>query len=178
MLSDNIDQVEFWNIQLNFKEKSENQSGSLNDFSSLQCNLVARDFNFDKIFSVPKEVFQKILRFTSSTWIFQSRLPFSFQKLKLNEATEHFETQNVSLTVPFKSDNPIVRVPKKFELSGSLGKFARLGYLGTSGAGSCEVNVTTCSDGEPVRSLALTENILYLKGGRDDIKLCIHILRG
>lgn len=95
--------------------------------------------------------------------------------MKLNEATEHFETQNVSLTVPFKSDNPIVRVPKKFELSGSLGKFARLGYLGTSGAGSCEVNVTTCSDGEPVRSLALTENILYLKGGRDDIKLCIHM---
>ena len=54
-----MDQVEFWNILLNFKEKSENQSGSLNDFSSLQCNLVARDFNFDKIFSVPKEVFIK-----------------------------------------------------------------------------------------------------------------------
>lgn len=118
----------------------------------------------------PKRYFKKILRFTSNIWIFQNRLPFSFQKLKLNEATDHLETQNVSLTVPFKSDNPIVRVPKKFELSGSLGKFARLGYLGTSGASSSEVNVTTCSGGVPVRSLALTENILYLKGGRDDIK--------
>ena len=96
--------------------------------------------------------------------------------MKLNEATEHFETPNVSLTVPFKSDNPIVRVPKKFELSGSLRKFARLGYLGTSGASSSEVNVTTCSGGERVKSLALTGNILYLRGGwDDDIKILLFI---
>ena len=156
-----MDQVEFWNILLNFKEKSENQSGSLNDFSSLQCNLVARDLNFYKIFSVLKEVFfKKNPTFHFNKWIFQSRLPFSFQHLKLNEATEHFERQNVSLTVPFKSDNPIVRVPKKFELSGSLRKFARLGYLGTSGASSSEANVATCLGGERVKSLARTGNIL------------------
>ena len=106
-----------------------------------------------------------MLVFTSNILNFQSLLPFRFHNSKLNEATEHFETQNVSLTVvPFKSDKPIVRLPKKFQLSGSWRKFARLGYLGTSRVSSSEANVTTCSRGESVRSLALAENILYLKG--------------
>ena len=90
----------------------------------------------------------------------------------MNEATERFETQNVSLTVKSRSDKPIVRLPKKFQLSGSWRKFARLGYLGTSGVSSSgEGNVTTCSSGERVRSLALAENILYLKGGSHHVFL-------
>ena len=118
-------------------------------------------------FSVPpKRYISRTVFFTSNILIFQSLLPFRFHNSKLNEATEqHFEKQNVSLTVvPLKSDKPIVRLPKKFQLSGSWGKFARLGYLGTSRVSSSEANVTTCSRGERVRSLALAENILYLKG--------------
>ena len=117
-------------------------------------------------FSVPpKRYISRTVFFTSNILIFQSFLSFRFHNSKLNEATEHFETQNVSLTVvPLKSDKPIVRLPKKFQLSGSWGKFARLGYLGTPRVSSSAANVTTCSRGERVRSLALAENILYLKG--------------
>ena len=122
-------------------------------------------------FSVPpKRYISRTVFFTSNILIFQSLLPFRFHNSKLNEATEHFETQNVSLTVvPLKSDKPIVRLPKKFQLSGSWGKFARLGYLGTSRVNSSEANVTTCSRGERVRSLALAENILYLKGRSQNV---------
>ena len=122
-------------------------------------------------FSVPpKRYISRTVFFTSNILIFQSLLPFRFHNSKLNEATEHFETQNVSLTVvPLKSDKPIVRLPKKFQLSGSWGKFARLGYLGTSRVSSSEANVTTCSSGERVRSLALAENILYLKGRSQNV---------
>ena len=122
-------------------------------------------------FSVPpKRYISRTVFITSNILIFQSLLPFRFHNSKLNEATEHFETHNVSLTVvPLKSDKPIVRLPKKFQLSGSWGKFARLGYLGTSRVSSSEANVTTCSRGERVSSLALAENILYLKGRSQNV---------
>ena len=56
LFSGTNDQVEFWNILLNLRTESVKQKGSQNDFSSLQCNLVAQDHNFLRIFGVTKEV--------------------------------------------------------------------------------------------------------------------------